>query len=526
MTRSQPSRCKPTPPLAKVAQRQISQPSIIPCRGALSTLEKLPDAILERIFAHLVNLNPENLQEFQSQMYPLFISRRLLPFAIETFYYSIAIRTQLHCVRLYATLKRRPGLGRFVRYFRLRINKREALDEGGTVAEKSVGMSRSARRKMRHEDTLEGILPEVEAPHDPSRYTFCGDLLRRLMQQLPNVVQLVLYTKCLFSALFSSRARPPFQNLRNLTFCFRIPEELAARYKSASASTLMQFEVDFDAQEHRDICAALSRLPSLQELTFVGNREFMPCATAVHPSSIELRPQSWPLKAFFLREMNIVKDLSTVFSSFTESFTTLVIQAKVFATTLQADLFLLPASLTRLALTSGPLHCGLGRPPLPLYPTIDEALLLLTNLETLELSGPLISSSFWTRAHRLSNLKHLLVGYHLPQNGPAILALIDGPEKLENLISMELNVCHCPTRFSSSTATNSNSKKRKQVRWGGNNGGLNYTDGVQISRALKKRGIVQGGNLACAVKECDEKDPNHQCWYDIVEYIAFEGLYL
>jgi hypothetical protein len=336
------------------------------------------------------------------------------------------------------------------------------------------------------------------APYDPSRFTFCDDFLQKLLDFLPNLEDLAIYGKPLISTILAPRPRPRpyFTSLKSIILIPRIPNFLADELQHLPATILVEYEMDYDKEEDRDICAKLALIPSLEIVEFMGNRQFMPCATSSQPSSIALAPRSWGIKRLLFRDMNLINDLSSVFASLTENLTVLVLEAKAFSTTLRSDLLLVPTSLVHLQIISGSPDCNLGHYPPPLYPTIDDALLRFVKLESLDLSGPVVSVSFWNQVHRLSKLRHLSTGYHLPLDGTAILSLIEeeggGPphQRLKELCSLGLNVCHC------------SAFQGKRSKW---SEGLTYTEGVIISRALKREGIQQSGNLACQVRECDNK---------------------
>ncbi|GAA5997250.1 hypothetical protein JCM5350_001345 [Sporobolomyces pararoseus] len=520
MTRRRPTRSIP----ARRPQRfaQLAQVPRNPPRRLRPSLEVLPSSVLVQIFDEVLEAEEidqaavQSLQPIKPNLSVLYLSRRLLPAAAEAVYKEVHIHTKYQYVSLYTALRRRPRLGELVKTVFSSLVDAETIEEERDgrklVAEGPMALSRSEKRRLRREDPLREILFQAEAPFETSRYTFCGDLVRKLFDHLPNLKHLQVFSKSLLPTLFNPLLRPSFKSLNLIIFPFRIPEEDAQSFEIWPTYAKLTFELDFESDQDRDLCANLSRLPALKELEFVGNRQFMPCATSLQPSSVPLPRQSWPLEKLSFTEMNVVKDVSTVFDSLTDAFTELLIETQVFCTTFLSDLLLVPTSLTHLSLTSGPLNCGKSRPPPPLYPTLDDAVLRFTNLEYLKLSGPLISSSFWTRARSLSKLQELVIGYHLPQDGKAILALVDGPERLSKLNFVSLHVCRCPPSASADTAWTKKTGGKRQVRWSGKNGELNYTDGLQILRALKRRGIEQGGNLACAVKECDAGDPNHRCW--------------
>lgn len=225
----------------------------------------------------------------------------------------------------------------------------------------------------------------------------------------------------------------------------------------------------------------------------------MPWEEPNQPSTLELAHGTWSLERFVLASMDTVGELRTVFHSFTQALITLRISTLLCSPTFRDDLLLLPESLTTLDIVYGTEDCGTSSfiPP-PLSPTIDDALLRLTNLEYLKLNGPLVSRSFWSSVGKLRKLEHLIVGYHLHMVGKDLLALVSGPERLTRLHCLRLNLCHCPV---------DPEDKTRRPRWEEE---FKLVDANKILRALKKEGIQTGGNLQCAARFCD-RDDGHKC---------------
>lgn len=334
--------------------------------------------------------------------------------------------------------------------------------------------------------TIDTSFPDTD-PFDPARYVYCGELLRHLFELLPNLRDLLICNKILLHRIFKLDfvARGHFKALKFVNVTVAIHH---AAWE------------DYDTPEDRDICALLARLPALESLEFSGNDEGMPCPSSIEPSTVELVPRSWSLETFRFARMDTLGEFGSVCRAFNHALTTLRISTLEFFPTLRDDLLFLPDSLTTLDIVYGSEDCG-GHffiPP-PLLPTIDNALLQLTNLEYLKLNGPLVSRSFWSSVRKLRKLKHLIVGYHLHLVGKDLLALVSGPERLDRLHCLHLNLCHCPI--------DPEEDLTRRPRWEEE---FKLVDANKILRALERAGIKTGGNLQCAARFCDRND-GHEC---------------
>jgi hypothetical protein len=120
----------------------------------------LPDPLLEKIFNEVHgNFAPRTLET-------LFLSRRLLPFAIRPLYTEIHTYTPHAAVTLFSTLKHRPELAKRTRIFQMSMDGvGENGIQAGRVFEKIPAMSRSAKRKegrMKEAHPLDDILPGLK----------------------------------------------------------------------------------------------------------------------------------------------------------------------------------------------------------------------------------------------------------------------------------------------------------------------------------------------------------------------------
>ncbi|GAA6015578.1 hypothetical protein JCM11491_007162 [Sporobolomyces phaffii] len=374
----------------------------------LSRFELLPDPILRSGFFELIS-GDRIVQSARS----LYISRHLLPFALKSLYTAVHTFIHTQCVSLYATLKHRPGLGRYTRQY-VGSLRMDSVDEKG-VTEKNPCMSKSARRRAAQTtlkrdplDELLGDAPSTKIPCDTSRYIFGGDLLRDLFAFFPNLARLDFWTKRPPTTLFRPFPAPRFQSLTSVNVWLDIPAVVFS--EGLLAPGYERFVRDYDDPEDSRLCLDLSQLPALQQ--------------------VESHPKAGVSKSFSLTKMRFIHSLSNVFLSFTCQLTSIRLEAALFAPSLRDDLLCLPLSVTSLTLRFGPRHCGRDWAAPPFSPLIDDAI-----LDTLHF------------------------GYRLPLDGPSILALVNGLDQLPNLACVSTNICHCPF--------DTNTTGIRQPRWEG-----------------------------------------------------------
>ncbi|GAA5948834.1 hypothetical protein JCM3765_003919 [Sporobolomyces pararoseus] len=515
---------RPLPPSSRLpSPPPATAPISLSTDHTPSKLELLPDDLLDKIFEKVHDISAS------LSITTLVLSRRLLPFAIKPLYTSIHTYSVDQCVNLFATLKHRPVLGELTRVYEMSIyGARHGIPVSDEIV-KALPMARSERRKhirlreaaLRREETLSDILPSSEEePYDPNHWNFCDSLLRELFKLLPNLSRLDLYHKCLATGIFRALdSSESFPKLKILTMQLKVSDQILAMCSPEQRARIPR--EDYNQVEDQDISGYFSRVSSLDQVEFVGNLAFLPFHTKNEPSPTQLTPNSWKLKRLKLLDMSIVPDLSVLLPSFTDSLTSLTLQAQRFYRSLEDDLLLVPLSLTKLHILLGPDSCGGKSWSTPLESLeFDQSILRFEKLKELKLSGPLVSPSFWQELTKLSEVNHVIIGYHLPLNCPDLVNLIQGPRRLSKLQCICLNICHCPInkeenltrkpRWRESKVSPDGEEEEDGVG-GGETCSLSMRAGFKIYNALRRQGIGSGGNLKCALRKCDGTNPSHEC---------------
>ena len=343
--------------------------------------------------------------------------------------------------------------------------------------------------------TLSQAIPELlliclltTGQFDPSLFLFCGNLFRDMFTRLPNLTYLHLCGQALISSLF----RCDDQRLRRL-----LPRlKIVHLYPRAGGNE------DYSIED-RLLCSRLSRLARLGTVTFKRNTSNQPFVEAHQPASTaSLPPGSWGLEELDLVKMQRIGDLGTLFRSFNASLRSIHLESTCYYSTLVDNLLLLPRTLQSLFLQYGSGHCSaqLAKASLSIenpLPPIDEALYRLTNLSSLILIGPVVSSEVYRTFSRLQKLTFLALDHHVPLDGVEILSLVSGPRLLPLLNRIHVNICHCPDEKNGI----------RRPRWTEK---FSLTHANKCLRKMGSKGIEAEGNWKCAARFCDRGD-GHDC---------------
>ncbi|GAA5997259.1 hypothetical protein JCM5350_001349 [Sporobolomyces pararoseus] len=489
--------------MARRTTRRNGKTAVQNSTRLLSRLECLPPRVLLDIFIKV------RLGNVRDGMSCLLLSSRLFPAALEAYYFKFDIFSPQQGLQLYTQLRRRPKLSVFVRSIIISARNQRPdwmIPVCGLRArqfkEKSKGRLNSSKVRQKHMEKatrIDKLSPPAELEKfETTHFAFGVDLLRDLFQiRLTNLRHLALVGKAFVHNILveSNLSENVFPHLKELGIGLQPGEDFCRCCR------------------HQELCLRLSRIPSITSVTFNGSFKTSPWPESdpTHPRSLAPGPNSWHLAEFSLGSLHLNPYLPPLLTSFTSTLKSFTLHTGSYYSTLVDDLQLLPPSLRHLSIHFGNENSCIGAfeasEPVPrnVLPFIDQALTRLPHLESLDLSGPLVSPDFYPLLFRLRDLHTLSLGLHVPLDSFHLLGLIDGDQRLPYLQTLLINICLCPPLKAKPE------EAFHRPRWDEN---FDREGAARLNRKAKEKGITRLGTWRCAVLDCD-KSNGHSCPRDI-----------
>ncbi|GAA5948843.1 hypothetical protein JCM3765_003922 [Sporobolomyces pararoseus] len=466
----------------------------------LSRLECLPPGILVAIFIEVRRISVSD------GLSCLLLSSHVFPVALEAYHFRFDIFSPQQGLNLYTQLRRRPKLAKFVRSIII-----SAINQGPQwvvpvcglearlIKVKSSGRLKSSkvrRKRMAKATRIDKLSPPAELEKfETTHFAFGVELLRDLFQtRLTDLTSLGLVGRTFVHTILIEMHFPEvvFPHLKELLI------------------GLQPYEDFCRCCNHPELCFRLSRITSITSVVFKGSFEVSPWPddNQILPRSLAPIPHSWCLEEFSLTSIPLTPHLPPLLISFAPTLQAFTLQTASYSSTLVDDLQLLPPTLRHFSLTFGDKNSCIGAfeasDPVPrnVLPFVDQALARFPHLESLDLSGPLVSPNFYQILFRLRNLRTLSLGLHVPLDSFQLLRLIDGDQQLPFLRTLLINLCLCPPVRSRPE------EAFRRPRWDEN---FSREGARRCSTRAKARGITRLGTWQCAVRHCDQSD-GHSCW--------------
>jgi len=265
----------------------------------------------------------------------------------------------------------------------------------------------------------------------------------------------------------------------------------------------LDFRKEFLEHGDRSLCRRLrDHLPSLEEFDIHGVGGGMPCGAQEEGTDVWLPHNSWKLSSFkFLDVYELEETCYDLFRSFASTLRHIVLESVGIDEDLPFYLHQLSPELESLGLRLGAITCNEEKLPTPLHPTFDHAIHHFHRLKTLEILGPIVTTTFLSTLPSFRFLEVLTLGYHIPIDGSILVDLVKDTTSLPKLKQLHVYICHCPRP----------GVEICQPHWTET---FRWVHASKTLRAAKQRGIEIGGNLKCSIVACDRKD-GHSCFRKI-----------
>ncbi|BGP17415.1 hypothetical protein JCM10213_003302 [Rhodosporidiobolus nylandii] len=452
------------PPGAKTVARKQKKPIL---------LLRLPPALLTRIFSYAGVVSLSNIA----------LCRGLMPFTLAGLYYDVQLLSPDAVKQFAASLLRRPDLAAAVATMRVSITAEDEQRLQG------VGV-------MDSQHTFAELLAAGEGiPYDPTRLLLSSQLVQGVLKSLVNMQCLVVEGAALAGGVLTS------------DFLSRLPQ------KCLHLGVALRLRQDWSFDNSRALLRNVANtLPSLSSFALRRNLRDLPITLLNLPSGFDLAPRSWTLEVFILLDLIILSPaVRSLYSSFA-SLRSLYLTTYYIYDDFWDDLVRLPPSLQTLDLCIG-LPCAMTAhlpPHLPNLPKLKaEHILAFPNLQTLGLSGNILSPSAWPILHTFPRLRRIALGTHVELTLPSLQAILDDADDLPDLAVLQIDICECGDRAPRVSSARARPPRRPQ--WPTD---FCFADARKLLSAAKEQGIVVCGTVLCAAKSCNAEN-GHPCpgWY-------------
>ncbi|GAA6044404.1 hypothetical protein JCM8097_002742 [Rhodosporidiobolus ruineniae] len=295
-----------------------------------------------------------------------------------------------------------------------------------------------------------------DSRYNPRRFRANTELVKSRLKRLVNLDELILFGKRYFKPVVHPDflGEGVFQKLHTVTLSLCHDER-------------------YNEEDDSKLCHRLSLLPAVKHVHLWGGGEAMPLDNLNLDPAKSLPPRTWDLDSFYFHEKpEVDSSLVHLFRSFQPGFRLFKLQTMRCYPAFAADLAYLPDTLEILDLSFGMACFKDMSGPLPL---VDE---------------------------KLHKLQCINFGYHCKLTGTGLLSLIEGSNKLPQIVTLSAHLCACPTPKRERAGD-----LRPRPRW---LPGLKRVDVEKLVEVGRREGVKIGGNLECAVGVCDARD-GHGC---------------